>query len=51
MTARRQLRPPTEPTRPAPLDTDELIELEYRPLRHGVAAVLYGQPPPERRHK
>jgi hypothetical protein len=45
MTTRKPLRPPPEPTRPAPLDTDQLIEIEYRPLRHGVAAVLYGRRP------
>jgi hypothetical protein len=44
MTTRRPLRPPPEPSRPAPLDTDELAEIEYRPLRHGVAAVLYVRP-------
>ena len=51
MTTRRPLRPPPEPAKPAPLDTDQLIELEYRPLRHGVAAVLYGRPPEPRRRR
>lgn len=46
---RRKLRPPPEPTRPAPLDVDQLVELEYRPLRHGLAARVYGHPPKHRR--
>jgi hypothetical protein len=41
---RKPLRPPPEPPRRDPLDTDQLIELEYRPLRHNLAAVLYGRP-------
>ena len=47
--AHRRLQPPPEPPRPAPLDTSQLIELEYRPLRHNLAATFYGHQPGPRR--
>jgi len=49
MTARRPLRPPPEPTRPDPLDVAQLVELEYQPLRHGLAARIYTWPSRPRR--
>lgn len=49
MTTRRPLRPPPEATKPAPLDVAQLVELDQRPLRHGLTAVLYGRPRGPRR--
>lgn len=47
MTARRPLRPPPEPPRTT-IPTDQLVELERRPLRYDLAAVFYGWPGPRR---
>jgi hypothetical protein len=42
---RRPLKPPPEPSRPAPLNVAGLVEIERRNLQHGLAAIFYGHPP------